>query len=277
VNPLASGPKKAKPKDAGVKSTRTIGIWGPHGSSGKSTIAINLAESLTRSGFKVLLVDADLANPSLALMLGRDEARYWPTTSTEGDEFGGASQVSAHISKISCHGKKFDLFAGLSFRVGANVPSGEHIRALLKHLEGYERVIFDLSSPIEAAATKLVGATAELDLTRFLVTAVDELIAVGRPDFLGVHRLTVLLHEVKKLRKDKPTKVVFNQIAKSPAVSAALDAFELLARDRVSAAIARDDRTVSSALRHGLPARMARRSARFVSDIDALARQLHTL
>ena len=51
---------------------RTIAIWGPHGSSGKSTIAINLAESLSNSGSRVLLVDADLENPSLAIMLGLD-------------------------------------------------------------------------------------------------------------------------------------------------------------------------------------------------------------
>lgn len=242
---------------------RSIGIWGPHGSSGKSTIAINLAESLANAGHRVLLVDADLAHPSLALMLGCDGGKV-------------AQEPKSHISSITSGKKRFDLFAGLSSQVvGLDAEVGE-MRELMNQIKHYDRIVFDLSSPIESKSTRRDTAD-PANLTSFLVGAVDQLIAVGRPDFLGVQRLATLLVEVKKLRRDKPTKVVFNQIAALPSVSAALDAFELLARDRVSAAIARDDRTVSSALRHGQPARMARRSAKFVSDIDALARQLHTL
>jgi MinD-like ATPase involved in chromosome partitioning or flagellar assembly len=253
---------------------RTIGIWGPHGSSGKSTIAINLAESLANSGLRVLLVDADLANPSLALMLGRDGVAGRGATLSGSS--GPTATPNLQISSVACGKKSFDLFAGWSPHTLNEALDATQMPVLMQQLKDYDRVLFDLSSPIESRSA--ISATGgRTDLTRFLVGAVDQLIAVGRPDFLGVQRLATLLLDIKKIRKDKSTTVVFNQIAPLPSVHAALDAFELLARDRVSAAIARDDRTLSSALRHGQPARMSRRSARFVSDIDALARQLRTL
>ena len=82
---------------------RTIGIWGPHGSSGKSTIAINLAESLANSGLRVLLVDADLANPSLAIMLGRDGVAGRGVTSS--GRSAPTDTPNLQISSVTC-GKK---------------------------------------------------------------------------------------------------------------------------------------------------------------------------
>lgn len=253
---------------------KTIGIWGPHGSSGKSTIAINLAESLANSGLRVLLVDADLANPSLAIMLGRDGVIA--SIATIDHSAGPSPAPSMQISRVACGKKGFDLFTNLSPHAPTEALDVAQMSTLMQKLKEYDRVLFDLSSPIQSRSA-INAAAGRSDLTRFLVGAVDQLIAVGRPDLLGVQRLATLLIDIKKLRKDKPTTVVFNQIAPLASVNAALDAFELLARDRVSAAISRDDRTLSSALRHGQPARMARRSAKFVSDIDALARQLRTL
>lgn len=264
-------------KQQDCEGVRTIAIWGPHGSSGKSTIAINLAESMCNSGFKVLLVDADLANPSLAIMLGLDGA-IWSATRTA-DVAGldaSRSETLPNIWPVACGTRRFHLMTGIA---GASrwgeVGIGE-LQQITQHLNQYDRIVYDLSSPVNSAATLSSISTDRNQLTRFLIGAVDQLIALGRPDFLGVQRLASLMLEIKKLRKDKPTRVVFNQIEPIPSVSAALDSFELLARDRISAGISRDVRTVLSALRNGQPARMTRRSAKFVSDIDALATLLLT-
>ena len=49
---------------------QVLTVWGPGGSPGRSTIAIELAYELARGGRSVLLVDADTQGASLALALG---------------------------------------------------------------------------------------------------------------------------------------------------------------------------------------------------------------
>ena len=63
---VAAG-EQSRPATAGP---RTIVVWGPHGSPGRSTVAIELAVELARGDRRVALVDADSHAPSIALSLG---------------------------------------------------------------------------------------------------------------------------------------------------------------------------------------------------------------
>jgi Flp pilus assembly CpaE family ATPase len=54
---------------------RLVAVWGPSGAPGRTTVAVNLATELARSGRCVLLVDADAAGGAVATTLGiLDEA-----------------------------------------------------------------------------------------------------------------------------------------------------------------------------------------------------------
>ncbi|NAZ77027.1 hypothetical protein GTQ99_16585 [Kineococcus sp. T13] len=54
---------------------RTAVVWGPHGSSGRTTVAVNAAAELARDGAQVLLVDADTRGAGVGQALGLlDEA-----------------------------------------------------------------------------------------------------------------------------------------------------------------------------------------------------------
>lgn len=49
---------------------RIVVVWGPHGSPGRSTVAINLAAELAQQGVETTLVDLDTWGPSTAALLG---------------------------------------------------------------------------------------------------------------------------------------------------------------------------------------------------------------
>ena len=61
--------------DAGMATVKNIiGVASGKGGVGKSTVALNLALALTKSGAKVGLLDADIYGPSIPLMLGMKDA-----------------------------------------------------------------------------------------------------------------------------------------------------------------------------------------------------------
>jgi len=57
----------------GVKNI--IVIASGKGGVGKSTVAANLAVSMSRNGYKTALVDADIYGPSIPRMFGIEDAR----------------------------------------------------------------------------------------------------------------------------------------------------------------------------------------------------------
>lgn len=63
--------ERLREKLSGIK--HKIGIYSAKGGVGKTTVAINLAYALSRKGFKVGLLDADIDTPNISLFLGISE------------------------------------------------------------------------------------------------------------------------------------------------------------------------------------------------------------
>ncbi|MCB1203837.1 MAG: Mrp/NBP35 family ATP-binding protein [Verrucomicrobiae bacterium] len=79
--PVAGNPAAAQTSIPGVK--KVIAVASGKGGVGKSTVAVNLAIALSRTGAKVGICDCDLYGPSIALMLGATDQQPMATEHNE--------------------------------------------------------------------------------------------------------------------------------------------------------------------------------------------------
>jgi MinD-like ATPase involved in chromosome partitioning or flagellar assembly len=253
-------------------TTRTIGVWGPSGSPGKSTIAIGIADSLARAGKKVLLVDVDIHNPSLALMLGVIEKSQSLSTVLDAMRLNASPSlwVDLVVSVRTSRGS-FDLVAGISSPDRWSEVRFDDLRALSPIQNLYDFVVFDMATPVSD-----VENSRRNGLTLDLLKSVDDLFVLGRPDLVGVQRLAESLLELRRIRRASQIHLVFNQTSSHGSVGTALDAFELLARERINAVIARDRRVFSTALAQGTTISRVRRSGKVQAQFDSLLEQVLT-
>lgn len=194
-----------------------VAVWGPTGAPGRTTVAANLAEEVSRLGASCLLIDADVYGGVLANVLGLV------------DESPGL--VSACRQAQS---NRLDLagLAGLCWQLNPELrvltgivradrwpelrPSAlETVLGMARSLA--ECVIVDLGFALETdeelsfdtAAPRRNGAT----LTALDVA--DLVLAVGAADPVGVQRLVRGLEELRSAEVQAPIWVVLNKVRSS--------------------------------------------------------------
>lgn len=170
-----------------------ITVWGPQGSPGRSTLAIELAAELSRGARRTALVDADSHAPSLALALGiADEGPGFAAACRQVD-LGGLDE--AELTRIStpvgAGGGGFDVLTGINRpgrwpeltekRVTGALSAcrswAEHVVVdVAASLERDEEIVSDLDGPRRNAAT--IAA----------LQSADTIVAVLSADPVGVAR-----------------------------------------------------------------------------------------
>ncbi|MET0829243.1 MAG: P-loop NTPase [Microbacterium sp.] len=205
----------AEPDTAAVRKPRLIAVWGPAGSPGRSTIAIELAVELARGGRHVGLVDADSHAPSIALALGlADEAPGFAAACRQ-SEFGGLdgrelTRISAPIGSSGV-----DVLTGLNRPSRWPELSRSRVTAALgacrewadytvvdvaASLERDEEIVSDLEGPRRNAAT--IAALRSADLV----------VAVAAADPLGIARFLRAYPELRATIGATPVAVVANRL-----------------------------------------------------------------
>ena len=206
----APGSRPTSPAHPGV-----IAVWGPPGSPGRSTVAIELAVELARGGRHVGLVDADSHAPSIALALGlADEAPGFAAACRQA-ELGGLD--ARELTRISA-----PLAAtGVDVLTGVNRPSrwpelsGARVEAALAACRGWadhtvvdvaaslerdEEIVSDLDGPRRNAATLAALRSADL------------VVAVASADPLGISRFLRAHADLRATIGATPVAVVANRL-----------------------------------------------------------------
>jgi Flp pilus assembly CpaE family ATPase len=195
-----------------------IAVWGPGGAPGRTTVAINLADELSRLGNETLLIDADVYGGVIAPALGLL------------DESPGLAAACRHahaqqLDEVRLAELCWQLHEGLKVLTGLSRPNRwpelrpsalgrvlDAARSLADCtvvdvgfcLEDDEELSYDTMAPRRNGATLAI------------LDAVDTVLAVGAADPIGIQRLIRGLEELREAEISASVSVVMNRIRKGP-------------------------------------------------------------
>jgi MinD-like ATPase involved in chromosome partitioning or flagellar assembly len=247
---LPDGPPE---DDGGGGLTRTTAVWGPAGSPGRTTVAVNLAVELALAGRRTLLVDLDTYAASAGVHLGLlDESAGIAQACRLADQGGiTADGVARSAVRARVAGATLQVLTGLTRSDRWPELRRAALDAVLSAAaEGWDEVVidcgfsleqdeelsFDIPAPQRNAAT-LAG-----------LAAADRILAVGTGDPVGLPRLVRALEELDQaeMTVGAVVEIVVNQVrADASGVapkSQVRSVIERFAGDRVVAAFLPWDR-----------------------------------
>lgn len=172
---------------------RVIAVWGPHGAPGRSTVAVQLAVELTRSGHSCALVDADTVAPSLALLLGLGDDAPGIAAACRRAELGGldAAELSRLASRIETSAGGLDVLGGLNRPSRwPELSAGRLSSTLAVCRDWVDATVVDVSAAFDAdeeVSDDLTGPRRHAATTTVLREA-DVVLAVMAADPLSISR-----------------------------------------------------------------------------------------
>jgi len=132
---------------------KTLVVTSPEMKEGKTTFAVNLAISVSKSGKKVLLIDGDMRNPCIASLLGLPKG-------SRGLQDVLLGKKALHDALYSVPSSRLDIIAADSSNaegVFELLASSVTVQRLSEIGQGYDHVIID-TPPVLAFADALIWA-----------------------------------------------------------------------------------------------------------------------
>lgn len=200
---------------------RVIAVWGPQGSPGRSTVAIELAVELARTGRSTALVDADTVAPSLALLLGLGDDAPGIAAACRRAERGvlDGAELTRLSMRIGSGGDGVQVLPGISRPNRWPELTSARVRATLSACRQWsEETVVDVSSAFDAdeeVTYDLIGPRRH-DATSAALQEADLIVAIAAADPLGISRFLRDHAEVRRLTAPAPVAVVVNQVRPGP-------------------------------------------------------------
>lgn len=247
---------------------KIIAISSPHGSTGKTTIAINLAFELAAQKFKVLLIDADFSGSSIPNHLLITELPAG---------FRAAFRIAAQnrfdleqLERLSIQYPKSNLTimpaGGVALETEISLLTLESILGIIKSTFDY--CVIDLPAVENGSVT----TPAEM-LTKTLVGLADEVLIAVSADPIGIFRL--LESEEAFLSNSTSARLIINRLRNSVIPQAKKEitvTLERLSQIPIGAFFPEDAAAVDQALRTGIPVQLLARSGAFRTAMHGFVR-----
>ena len=235
-----------------------IAVTSPHGSTGKTTVAINIALELAAEKARVLLIDGDIQGPAVAnhFALTQQPAGLQAAlriASQQRFDLGQLERLSFQFQKSTLR-----IMPG-----SQNFPSQpfdqESVANLLETARsGYEFTVIDLGS------LSGDGSGAQAELTNAIISLADRTVTVCLADPIGIFRLLGI--ESVIAATNKPVDLVMNRVRNSVIASARREiaiTLQRLSALEPKAYLPDDPQHIDQAVRTGVPATSLSRTGTF--------------
>lgn len=200
---------------------RVIAVWGPQGAPGRSTVAIQLAVELSRSGRSTALVDADTVAPSLALLLGLSDDAPGIAAACRRAELSDldAVELTRLASTVSSSGGDVEVLPGINRPSRWPELSAARLSAALVSCRQWmEDTVVDVGAAFDAddEVTNDLSGPRRHAATSATLRDADVIVAVASADPLGISRFLRDHAELQRLAGPTPVWVVVNRLRPGP-------------------------------------------------------------
>ena len=183
---------------------QVIAVTSPHGSTGKTTVALNIAIELASEKFRVLIIDADLEGPSVANYFCLSElpaglAGALRIASQNRFDQAQLERLSVQVPKSS-----ITVLPGVISDQSLTLTTDVMTAILDVAKANFDFVVVDLGS---------LTSSQEFDITREIVRVSDQVVVVALADPIGIFRL--LRFEQALLGLTDNPKIVINRLRNS--------------------------------------------------------------
>ena len=244
-----------------------IAVTSPHGSTGKTTVAINIALELAAEKARVLLIDGDIQGPAVAnhFALTQQPAGLQAALRI-------ASQQRFDLEQLERLSFQFQKSTLRIMPGSQNFPSQPFDQEAVANLletarSGYEFTVIDLGS------LSGDGSGAQAELTNAIISLADRTVIVCLADPIGIFRLLGIDNLIAA--SSKLVDLVMNRVRYSVIASARREiaiTLQRLSTLEPKAYLPDDPQHIDQAVRTGVPATSLSRSGSFRQALTGFVR-----
>jgi MinD-like ATPase involved in chromosome partitioning or flagellar assembly len=216
----------------------SICVWGPMGSPGKSTLALNLACELSMIGRTVLLIDLDTVGPSIGAMVGSENysAGLAAAARLAGQDRLDGEQIKRLAFVRNVGRGSLWVLPGLGNASRWPEVSPEKAAKLIRVAEeNFDVVIVDVASALEASVRQIGGVVDRNSAARTALEKCTRTLAVMSADPVGVKRFLETHEEMSSLTQSAT--LVANRVRASVLGQGARDQISAVVADRCGHAV----------------------------------------
>ena len=207
-----------EPEADAARNGQVVAVWGPIGSTGKTTLAINIAHELASAGHSVLLIDADTHAPSLEVQLNLVDhpAGLAAACRLSAQDRLTIDEVKRLSQLIEISGTQLHAMTGISSSSRWPEVSSEKLERLISlATTGFDFVVLDVSCELSSDAVQPASGFERNVATLTALSLANLVISIALADPVGIRRFILARQELSELRLDAEILTVINRVRAS--------------------------------------------------------------